>query len=159
MQSAMLVAYLALAAIPDATPTAQPPMPAPAQVSLKGTKIMVSDLQRSIAFYSSVFGLKVARSIREDPARPVNETILTQDGTFDVGSGTWLVLKVPGAGDRPFPPDRSSWGQIVVTARDGAAIAARAAKAGSRVQQFQYGIVVVSDPDGHTIEVLPAGAK
>jgi catechol 2,3-dioxygenase-like lactoylglutathione lyase family enzyme len=157
-QLAILLAPMLLAApvVASAASPAQAQPPQPPPIRLKGTKIMVSDLPRSIAFYSSIFGLKVARSIAENPARPVNEVILTPDGTFDVAQGTWLVLKLVGPGDPPLPQDRSAWGQIVVAVPSTAAVAARAASARFKVREFQHGILVVSDPDGNGIEVLPA---
>lgn len=150
----LLLTYLLLAPLGPASAQQAAPPPSAASGHLKGVKVMVTDLDRSVRFYSEVFGLKVARKHAETGGE-VNEAIMTQDGRFDLGPLPWLVLKVPGPADAAAPRDRSGWGQVVMIRSDGTAIAKRA---GVTARTFDHGIVVVSDPDGNQIEVLPAAA-
>lgn len=125
---------------------------------IKGTKIYVSDLDRSVRFYTDVLGLKVAKSFAEIPGKPVNEIIMTQTGTFDLGESQWLVLKVPSAAEGAPPAKTGVTGQLIVIVRNGQAIAARARASGFQADTFNQGIVVVRDPDGNQIEMLPSFA-
>ena len=88
---ALSMGLLLAAAAPGAAAQDTPP---PAHMGhLKGTKIQVADLQRSIGFYSEMFGFRVARTIAQGPSGAINEVILTINGKFDLGGAPWLVLE------------------------------------------------------------------
>lgn len=129
--------------------------PVAASPRIKGAKIYVSDLDRSVRFYSDMLGLKVAYSLAEIPGKPVNEAILTQSGAFDLGDTPWLVLKVAAAAEGAPPSKSGVTGQIIFIVRDAKTIATRARAAGFEAKEFQQGIVVLRDPDHNEVELLP----
>jgi len=123
---------------------------------VQGVKIYVSDLERSARFYTEVLGMTAVRRHAEN-GTDINEIILSLSPAFEYGpdSRAWIVLKTGHA----LPADRASFGQIAVTSPDTAALATRAQSAGFRFTQHQNGIIVVTDPDGYEIEVLPTAPR
>lgn len=150
-----LLLLTALAIIGPATAAWADVAPATASARIKGTKIYVSNLDRSVRFYSDMLGLKLAYSVAEIPGKPVNEAILTQSGTFDLGDSPWLVLKVPAAAEGAPPSKSGVTGQVIFMVSDARAIATRARAAGFQAKEFQQGIVVLQDPDHNEVELLP----
>jgi lactoylglutathione lyase len=145
---------LALASLQSsgsAEPAAQTPAAAgpPALISrLLGAGINVSDIDRSIKFYTQVIGLKVAlQTPSKDGQR---EVALSLDGSLM--NGTVLVLAH--LDDKPLPQGHESFGRIITNATSAAAVAERAKALGYAVKQMAgTPVVFITDPDGYGVEV------
>lgn len=83
------------------------------------------------------------------------QVLLTGDGAFDLRTSNLLALKqMP---DVLAPREaRGGFGNINFLVPDPEAIARRIEAAGGTARRAPNGIVVVRDPDGYSIELLPA---
>lgn len=130
---------------------ALPPLPEAAKPSrLAGAGLYVTDIDKVRAFYVDVLGMKVVQRIPAQGA--VREYILSfQDETAD---GPVLVLTK--AAKVPVKP--ADYGRIIFTVPNGAALARRAAQAGYPPAKIVEGTNVITDPEGHKIELFQRGA-
>jgi len=118
------------------------------------TKLVVADLDKSAAFYESVFALTVqARIDAVIAGRAITEIVYNQTAK---GGGNFVLLAFH---DAPTPAAGEAIIGFVTGEID--ATVARAVAAGGTVLQAaadapQHGIRVgfVADPEGHMIEVL-----
>lgn len=150
---AAALATLALAPSASFAQAPVPPMPddvRPVRTSAIG--LAVSDLDRSMKFYTEVLGMKIDAKV---PAKgPVVEYLLGYGG--DVQTDTLVVLR-QGA----VQPGAASFGRIVLLVPNGRKLAERVKAAGLDVPRIVDGVNVVKDPDGYVIELYqrPAPAK
>ena len=123
------------------------------------TKLLVTDLEASAAFYTSVFGLKeTARVTSAIADRPIDEIIFSPTGA---GAATFVLLRY---GDVSAPASEEVILGFITD--DLPALVARAVSAGGSVVQEPYDNVehkvkvgFVADNEGHLIEVVqPAEA-
>lgn len=146
-----MISLLATLVVLAAAPPALPPLPEAAKPSrLAGTGLYVVDIEKVRAFYADVLGMKVVQRI---PAQgPVREYILSfGDNTSD---GPILVLTKT-AKPVAKPAD---YGRIIFTVPDGAALARRAAAAGYPPARIAEGTNIITDPEGHRIELFQRAA-
>ena len=126
---------------------------------LSAVALIVSDLDRSTAYYGEVFGFENARTIKTETLR---ENILRLPGE----RGAALVLVQPSAPQANT--DRSA--RLVFRVPDPAAVVEKARGAGSEVVREAAPLAAVGgqmgmvrDPDGYTIELLqmpaPSGTE
>jgi catechol 2,3-dioxygenase-like lactoylglutathione lyase family enzyme len=144
--SLLAVAIGALLASAAAAQAPVPPMPADVQpLRASGLGLTVSNLERSMKFYTEVLGFKVDAKV---PATggPVQEYLLGYTGNTQ--ADTLVVLRqgavVPGA---------TSFGRIVVVAPNGRKLAERVQAAGYPLARIVDGTNIIKDPDGYTIEL------
>jgi glyoxylase I family protein len=116
--------------------------------------IRVSDLDRSIGFYTKVLGLRLARAWGEGDGR---------GALLDVGAGGYLELFAGGKAD---PQPEGKWYHVALRTGDSAGLLARAREAGAPVTMELNDIVIPSTPplpariaffngpDGESIEVF-----
>ena len=139
----------ALIALPWATAIAQTPIAPLAEdtkpLRVSGLGLNVSNLERSMKFYTDVLGLKVDSKVPGKDGKVV-EYLLGMTG--DVRADTLIVLRqgeiVPGA---------TKCGRIVVVVPSGRKMAERLASAGYPPAKIVDGTNIVQDPDGYTIEL------
>ncbi len=139
----------ALAALLSATATAQTPIGPLADdtkpLRVSGLGLNVSNLERSMKFYTEVLGLQVDSKVPGKDGKVV-EYLLGMTG--DVRADTLIVLRqgeiVPGA---------TKFGRIVVVVPSGRKMAERLAAAGYPPAKIVDGTNIVQDPDGYTIEL------
>jgi catechol 2,3-dioxygenase-like lactoylglutathione lyase family enzyme len=113
-------------------------------IRASGVGLTVSDLERSMKFYTEVLGFKVDAKV---PASgPVVEYLLGFTGNTQ--ADTLVVLRqgqvVPGA---------TGFGRIVIVVPNGRKMAERVAAAGYAPARIVDGTNIVKDPDGYTIEL------
>jgi catechol 2,3-dioxygenase-like lactoylglutathione lyase family enzyme len=113
-------------------------------IRVSGLGIRVSDLDRSLKFYTEVLGLKVgARVPREGEAY---EYLLVMTG--NIREDVVIVIRkgeiVPGA---------TEFGSITIVVPDGRRMAERAVAAGYPQERIVDGTNVIRDPDGYKIEL------
>lgn len=113
-------------------------------IRASGVGLVVSDLEKSKAFYTDVLGFKVAAKV---PAQgPAVEYLLGLTG--DIRADTLIVIR---QGD--VPTGATGFGRIIVVAPSGRALAERAAAAGYPPAKIVDGTNVIRDPDGYAIEL------
>jgi lactoylglutathione lyase len=113
-------------------------------IRASGLGLTVSDLERSMKFYTEVLGFKIDAKV---PATgPVVEYLLGFTGNTQ--ADTLVVLRqgqvVPGA---------TGFGRIVIVVPSGRKMAERVAAAGYPPARIVDGTNIVKDPDGYTIEL------
>lgn len=139
----------ALVALLSATAAAQTPIAPLAEdtkpLRVSGLGLNVSNLERSMKFYTEVLGLQVDSKVPGKDGKIV-EYLLGMTG--DVRADTLIVLRqgeiVPGA---------TKFGRIVLVVPSGRRMAERLAVAGYPPAKIVDGTNVVQDPDGYTIEL------
>jgi lactoylglutathione lyase len=128
------------------------------QVQLGGVALNVADVERSVAFYSEVFGLEVHQRI---PLPAMTEVIVgPPDGA--AGSSVMLVQH----DDRGGPTDPSEVVEkLYFVTSDVHTLYDRAMAAGAepvappaRATAFPVTIALVRDPDGYKIELVETPA-
>jgi lactoylglutathione lyase len=121
------------------------PLPDPLRpIRVAGVGLSVSDLERSMQFYTEVLGLKVAARV---PAQgPAREYLLGVSG--DVRTDALIVLR-----ESAPPPGATAFGRVVLAVPDSRAMAERAAAAGHEPTRLADTVHVVRDPDGYAIEL------
>ena len=141
--------FAAAAALALATAAfAQPPVPPLTDdirpIRASGLGLTVSDLERSMKFYTEVLGFKVDAKV---PASgPVTEYLLGFTGNTQ--ADTLVVLR-----QGPVVAGATSFGRIVLVVPSGRKMAERVAAAGFPPARIVDGTNIVKDPDGYTIEL------
>lgn len=138
----LVAAPLALAQTPSALPVlADDEKP----IRVSGLGLTVSDLERSMKFYTEVLGLQVDAKVPGADGKVV-EYLLGMTG--NVRADTLVVLRqgevVPGA---------TKFGRVVVVVPSGRKMAERLAAAGYPPAKVVDGTNLVQDPDGYMIEL------
>lgn len=138
-----------LSAIPAAcaqTP-ASPPALADAERPLRisGVGLRVSDLDRSLKFYTEVLGLKIGARV---PAQgDAKEYLLGMTG--DIRADNLIVIR-----KGEVKPGATEFGSISIVVPNGRAMAERAVAAGYQTARpIVDGTNFIKDPDGYTIEL------
>jgi catechol 2,3-dioxygenase-like lactoylglutathione lyase family enzyme len=147
---------LACAATPAFAQTSPGPLAddvKPLRVS--GLGLRVSDLEKSMKFYTEVLGLKVDAKVPGKDGKVV-EYLLGMTG--DTKADTLIVLS-----QGEVAPDAKKFGRIVLVVPSGRKMAERIAAAGFPPEKIGDGTNIVKDPDGYVIELYqrpaPAPAK
>jgi catechol 2,3-dioxygenase-like lactoylglutathione lyase family enzyme len=147
----------ALLALPAIAPAVQAQAPAPvAGPQIAGPVLMVTDLERSIRFYTDGLGLQVASRLS---GKPGPGAVLTAPGT--VGS-PFILLRQRDTAVTATPPLTLGDGlsRIMIRVADAAGAADRLRAAGYSVPDLSgKRIFFVTDPDGYRFELMqvPAG--
>jgi catechol 2,3-dioxygenase-like lactoylglutathione lyase family enzyme len=153
MRGLMCVALVAAFMAAHAADTAPPAAPADAPNVLGSVGIGVKDLERSIAFYGDVLGMKVLRRFE---LGYLNEVVLG----FPDGSGANVVLmNWPQDGARNYDGDNV---KLVFYVHDPAAVIARIRARGGRIDREAAPIAALNgtvvglgrDPDNYVVELL-----
>jgi catechol 2,3-dioxygenase-like lactoylglutathione lyase family enzyme len=110
-----------------------------------GLGLTVSDIERSMKFYTEVLGFKVDAKVPAQGA-PVVEYLLGMTGNTQ--ADTLVVLR-----QGPVVPGATSFGRIVLVVPNGRKMAERIAAAGYPPAKIAEGANIVKDPDGSTIEL------
>ena len=133
---------------------AEPPAGNSAINRLFGAGLNVSDIDRSIDFYTKVVGLKIAFSM---PARNgMREVALSLSGSLT--DGTVLVLAWHEG--TPLQPGHEMFGRIITNAASAKAVGERAKAMGYDVKEMGGGhTIFLTDPDGYSVEVYQPGAE
>jgi catechol 2,3-dioxygenase-like lactoylglutathione lyase family enzyme len=142
---------LAVAVVLAATTPAMGQAPVPPltddvrPIRASGLGLTVSDLERSMKFYTEVLGFKVDAKV---PATggPVVEYLLGFSGNTQADT---LVVLRQGA----VPAGATSFGRIVIVVPSGRKLAERVAAAGYPPARIVEGTNIVRDPDGYSIEL------
>lgn len=141
-----LVASMALAQGPV------PPMPEDTKpIRMSGVGLRVSDLERSMRFYTEVLGFKV--DARVPATGPAREYLLGFTGNTQADN---LVVISQGE----VQPGATSFGRVLLVVPSGRKMAERVKAAGYPVDRIVDGTNIIRDPDGYTIELYqrPAAA-
>ena len=126
--------------------------------TFRSVGIVVSDIDRSIAFYRDVVGMQERRRI-DVPPMHLLEVVM---GFGEEGGGGALVLMH--YSDETNRRYVDIGGKLVIGATDPAAVVEAARAAGCEIvaelaEYPGYGLIgFVKDPDGYTLEVLEATA-
>ncbi|MEP7209247.1 MAG: VOC family protein [Alphaproteobacteria bacterium] len=128
-------------AVPGPVPALAPDVK-PLRVS--GLGLRVSDLDRSMKFYTEVLGLKVDYKV--ESKGKVVEYLLGMTG--DRQADTLVVLS-----QGEVDPGARKFGRIVLVVPSGRKLAERVAAAGYPPAKIVDGTNIVTDPDGYTIEL------
>ena len=128
---------LAQAPVPPLTDDVRP-------IRASGLGLTVSDLERSMRFYTEVLGFKVDSRV---PAQgPATEYLLGLTG--NVREDTLVVIR-----QGTIQPGATTFGRIVMVVPSGRKMAERVAAAGFPPARIVDGTNIVKDPDGYTIEL------
>jgi catechol 2,3-dioxygenase-like lactoylglutathione lyase family enzyme len=113
-------------------------------IRASGLGLSVSDLERSMRFYTEVLGFKVDAKV---PATgPVVEYLLGFTGNTQ--ADTLVVLR-----QGTVQPGATTFGRIVIVVPNGRKMAERVAAAGFKPDRIVDGTNLVRDPDGYLIEL------
>ena len=130
-----------------------PPMSPVPRSTFAATGIVVSDLDRSVAFYRDVFGMEEQRRVRVGTLRLDEAILVTSHGA----GGSLVLMKYEDEARRHVDVGQ----KLVFYVSDPSATATAVRAAGGRVTfeptalpEFGATIGFVQDPDGHSIEVL-----
>jgi len=142
--AAMVGAVLSTAAL------AQPPVPAMPDdvkaIRMSGVGLKVSNLERSMKFYTEVLGFKVASRV---PAQggPAREYLLGLTG--NVREDTLVVLT-----EGKIEPGATTFGRVVLVVPSGRKMSERVRASGvPQTRPLADGTNIVTDPDGYVIEL------
>jgi catechol 2,3-dioxygenase-like lactoylglutathione lyase family enzyme len=143
-------AVVAFASAPAFAQKAEPaPLPALAPevkpLRVSGLGLRVSNLERSMKFYTEVMGLQVDAKVPGKDGKAV-EYLLGMTGNTQ---GDTLIVLSQGE----VAPDATKFGRIVLVVPDGRKMAERVAAAGYPPAKIVDGTNIVRDPDGYTIEL------
>lgn len=129
---------------------AQTPAPVAAP-QIAGPVLMVSDLERSISFYTAGLGLQVASRL---PGKPGPGAVLTAPGSART---PFILLRQRDAEVRAAPPLAIGDGlsRIMISVPDAEQAASRLRAAGYSVPDLAgKRIFFVTDPDGYRYEIM-----
>jgi catechol 2,3-dioxygenase-like lactoylglutathione lyase family enzyme len=141
----LLTSIFAITALAQSPVPVIPAMPEDVKpIRIAGLGIRVSDLERSMRFYTEVLGLKVGARV---PAQgePV-EYLLCMTG--DIRADTLIVIR-----KGEVKPGAAEFGSITVVVPNARKMAERVAAAGYPPARIVDGTNLVKDPDGYTIEL------
>ena len=114
-------------------------------IRVAGVGLRVSDLDRSLKFYTEVLGLKVAARVPAQGA--AREYLLSVTGA--VRDDTLIVIR-----QGEVKPGATEFGNVVLVVPDGREAAEHVVAAGYRTtREIVDGTNFVKDPDGYTIEL------
>jgi len=132
-------------------PAVAPPAKQPLVLGLWGVRYQVTDVARSIAFYTQMLGFKL------------DHQSLPAFGQVSVGD-LKLILSGPGAsGSRPMPDGRpqepGGWNRVILEVKD---LPARIGELQKQAARFRNEMesgpggkqIQIEDPDGNTIELF-----
>lgn len=146
---AALAVMVAAAACPAAhaqATTSPPPLTEDVKpIRVSGLGLRVSNLERSVKFYTEVLGLQIDAKVPNKSGQIV-EYLLGMSGNTQ--ADTLIVLS---QGD--VVPDATRFGRIVLVVPSGRKMAERLAAAGYPPAKIVDGTNIVKDPDGYTIEL------
>ena len=148
------LAALAAACLLCAPAHAEEAAPAP-NLSLLGAVLNAVDIDRVLAFYTEGLGLTLAMKM---PVGKVNEYMLTFGGNAgDPGLILWHDANIP----TPLDPG-TAYNRVVVRVSDLDAVAARLRANGyehAAIRDVAHGyrMLMVSDPEGHRLELVQSG--
>lgn len=146
----LIAALLGFAALVPGSGAAQTPAPAAAP-QIAGPVLMVTDLERSIRFYTEGLGLQVASRL---PGKPGPGAVLTAPGSART---PFILLRQRSPEVRSAPPLALGDGlsRIMIRVPDAAQAAARLKDAGYSVPDAEGKLIFfVSDPDGYRFEIM-----
>jgi len=132
-------------------PAVAPPAKQPLVLGLWGVRYQVTDVARSIAFYTQMLGFKL------------DHQNLPAFGQVSIGD-LKLILSGPGAsGSRPMPDGRpqepGGWNRVILEVKD---LPARIGELQKQAARFRNEMesgpggkqIQIEDPDGNTIELF-----
>jgi len=132
-------------------PAVAPPAKQPLVLGLWGVRYQVTDVARSIAFYTQMLGFKL------------DHQNLPAFGQVSIGD-LKLILSGPGAsGSRPMPDGRpqepGGWNRVILEVKD---LPARIGELQKQAARFRNAMesgpggkqIQIEDPDGNTIELF-----
>jgi lactoylglutathione lyase len=129
-------------------------------IRMGGVGLNVSDIDRSLKFYTDAVGLKVAFRLPGDG--PIKEVALCVSGNMASGE-PFVVLTNNG---QPPAPGHETFGRVIINTPDSAALAARATRLGYSATQVGGGsgpnarpVYFLTDPDGYRVEVYQASTS
>lgn len=151
MRGALLALPLGLLAVPAFAEPAAAPAPAPAPVAaMLGTGLRVSDLERSIRFYTDVLGMRVAMRL---PHGTLTEVMIGFGGRPAL-----ILMKDSDPAKSPPIALGTGFEKIVLDMPDLAAVTARLKAAGLPVGEVHEStgvkVLFVTDPDGYRYELI-----
>lgn len=152
--SPLITCLLAIAAVMPGSGAAQTPAPE-AATQIAGPVLMVTDLERSIRFYTQGLGLQVASRL---PGKPGPGAVLTAPGAERT---PFILLRQQGTVARATPPIALGDGlsRIIIRVADAKAAADRLKAAGYAVPDLaNRRIFFVTDPDGYRYEIMQVSA-
>jgi lactoylglutathione lyase len=154
LRTLLAVAGLALATATAASAqTAVPPLDGAIKPTREsGMGLRVSDLERSMHFYTDVLGYKIDQKV---PA--TGKTVEYLLGyTGDSQADALLVISQGVA-----QPGATTFGRLILTVPNGRALAERVKANGGSADKIVDGTNIVKDPDGYVIELYqrPAPAR
>ena len=142
----LVAATVCPAAHGQQTASALPPLAADVKpVRVSGLGLRVSDLERSMKFYTEVLGLQVDAKVPGKSGQVV-EYLLGMTG--DTQADTLIVLS-----QGEVVADAKRFGRIVLVVPSGRKMAERLAAAGYPPARIVDGTNIIQDPDGYTIEL------
>lgn len=142
---ALALAFTASAALAQ---TAVPPLPDDTKpIRASGVGLRVSNLEKSMKFYTEVLGFKVASKVPATGTGPVREYLLGLTGNTQ--ADTLVVLS-----EGKVAPGATEFGRIVIVVPSGRRMAERVIAAGyPSGRPVVDGTNIVKDPDGYVIEL------
>lgn len=147
----LILATAMLTAQAGAEPPATPPAATTAEIQISGPVLMVSDLERSLKFYTEGLGLRIGRRL-PSPTGP--GLILTSP---QQSPSPFLLLRQVAAtpSSRPAIQQGNGLSRIMLLVPDSAVLAARLDKAGIAHTPLESSAVFfVTDPDGYRFEIM-----
>ena len=132
--------------------TAPSPSPPAKDIGLLAATLSISDLDRSVAFYTKGLGLAA-------PARLDNLGSIEVPLLFPAGGPSLLLIKAKGPGPAAGGPPRI--GRVIVNVANLAALQARLEAAGYHLAEpiaenplRHVSVALVRDPDGNELELV-----
>ncbi|MFC4595703.1 VOC family protein [Sphingobium tyrosinilyticum] len=121
--------------------------------SILGTGIRVSDLDRSIRFYTDVMGMTQVRKLSHGT---LTEIIMTFGG--GAGSAALILMKDTAAGKSPQIELGAGFSKIIIDVQDMDALIGRMKKAGLPIGEVHSSmgvkVIFLTDPDGYRYEAI-----
>jgi lactoylglutathione lyase len=121
-----------------------------------GVQLRVSDIQRSLRFYTGILGLRVSRTFPKNSPATAYEILLSVTGRFDLTGTPFMSIKVAAHDGPSLSPEREGFGHLVLIVKDAARIAEHARSAGYIVVKQVPSLVMLADPDGYKVELIEA---
>ncbi|MGE0408426.1 MAG: VOC family protein [Amphiplicatus sp.] len=117
-----------------------------------GMALVVSDIERSKAFYTEALGMKVGG---RGPAEGGPARYYTLGMTGDRMADTLLVIQ-----QGEPKPEATSFGRVILFVPDARKLAEHVVASGGRTRrEISDGINMILDPDGYVVELIPRPAE